>query len=172
MRVKIQYIMLKNSRKKLFWQKRLATNLTVPCLFGLFVRVYIVFYNLTVLYTYHSVSICGYFVVVGNQYNRSALAVQLVKYSHNLRSGVTVEVAGRLIRQNYGRFCGYGTGYGNSLLLTARHLLRKMVHSLFKPDTLERVLRQNVTLRLRHTAVRKRQLHISCAVRLDIRLKP
>lgn len=117
--------------------------------------------NLSVLYSYYSLSFGGNIVIMSNKDYRAPLAVKLVKNFHNLNARVAVKISRRLVGENYGGPCRYGPRYRNPLLLTSRHLLGQMVKTVRKPYSFKRLNSEPVSLFLAHSAVNQGQLHIS-----------
>src|SRR5207244_1063123 len=56
----------------------------------------------------------------------------------DLRAGMRVEVAGRLVGQQHLRLVDQGTSDGHALLLTAGKLVRQVAGSIAQPDQAQR----------------------------------
>src|SRR5258708_5978759 len=64
----------------------------------------------------------GDFRLVGHNEQRDALLVQFLEQAHDLFAGASVEVSGRLVREDYGRIRYKRARDGNALALPAREL--------------------------------------------------
>ena len=61
---------------------------------------------------------------------------------HHLGSHVGVQVTGRLVGKNNLRITDDGTGYGDTLALSAGELPRMMLHAVAQPDACEYLFSQ------------------------------
>jgi hypothetical protein len=75
---------------------------------------------------------------VGDDHERHApLALDALEERHDLLAGRRVEVAGRLVGEQQGRFGDERTGDRDALLLPAGELRRTVIHPVAEPDRLE-----------------------------------
>ena len=102
--------------------------------------------------------------LVRDEDNRdAALPVELLEDVHDLAARARIEVSGRLVREDDRRLIDERSRDRNTLLLTARQLVRKVVKAVAKPDDLERLHGAAVALgplHLRPTVVEQRQLDV------------
>src|SRR5215213_3440377 len=75
--------------------------------------------------------------VVGRDNDGGAYAVDPVQQLHDADARVRVEVARRLVCDEYGRLRDEGAGYGDALLLAAREHVGVLVHLPREPDEVE-----------------------------------
>src|SRR6186713_2691246 len=89
-----------------------------------------------------------------HEHNRDAtLAIKLLEHPHDFLSGLAVESAGRLVRQNDCRVTGDGARKRHTLLLSARKLVRKTMFLFRKSYPFESGSRTRRSLRGRHAGV-------------------
>src|SRR5512146_771013 len=72
-----------------------------------------------------------------HNYGRSQGPVQLLQQRHDFRSGMAVEIPGRLIREKEGWAIHQGARNGDSLLLAARKFRRTMAEPFDETNALE-----------------------------------
>ena len=95
--------------------------------------------------------------VVGDEDDRPAGGVELVEEAHDVRAGVAVEVAGRLVGQDERRLRDERPGDRDPLLLAAGQLGRLVVEPVAQPEPLERGLRPGGPLAARDALVQQRR---------------
>ena len=89
----------------------------------------------------------------------------LLQQLHNLHRGIGVQGARRLIRQENIRVVHQGAGNGDTLHLSAGHLVRFLLKLIPETDPAQSLLGTATAFGVRHTRNRQRQLHI-CQYRL------
>ena len=99
------------------------------------------------------------FRVMRNHDNQSVGSHFLQKV-HDLHTCIRIQRTGRFIRQQNIRIIHQGTGNGNSLHLSARHLCRFFMHLITEPDFAQGILRPSSALTAGYTADGQRQFHI------------
>ena len=98
--------------------------------------------------------------VVGDHADGGALLVELAKKLHHLFAILRIEVTGRLIREQHGRFATERASHRDALLLTARELCRIVLHAMRHADAFERLHRALLALGAAHAAIRERKLNV------------
>ena len=115
---------------------------------------------LTVLYPYDpGCVIFSKFRVVGNHDNKSVFC-DLLKKVHDLDARLGIECARRLICKKDLRVIYKSSRNGNSLHLTARHLIRLLVSLLAESHLVQRLKSPSLTLFAGDTGDRKRKLYV------------
>src|SRR3954454_18810234 len=76
--------------------------------------------------------------VMGHHNDRdAALGVETAEQLHDIGTAATVQVAGRLVRQQHGRFADERARDGHTLLLSARELAGTVIQPMTEPDGVE-----------------------------------
>ena len=75
-------------------------------------------------------AVLGDLRVVGDEDNRASLGVQALEEHQDLERGTGIKITGRLISQNNGSIIHHGTGDGNTLHLSAGHLIGFMFQTV------------------------------------------
>jgi hypothetical protein len=109
---------------------------------------------------YHAGCISGDLRVMCYHHNRPPGSVEITKAFHDAFAGATVEGTGRFIGEYQDRVIDESSSNGDTLLLTARELMRPMVDPVCKANHLKGALRPLVTLILAQGSVDHRQLDI------------
>ena len=73
-------------------------------------------------------------VVMRDEDDGGSLLIECSQLAHNIQTGGRIQIAGRLVRHDDRRFGCYRTRDRNTLLLTAGHLARTVIHALFQTD--------------------------------------
>src|SRR5690606_14837556 len=76
----------------------------------------------------------GNLLFVRNHQNCVAPAIERLEELHDLLPGSRIEISRGLVRQEDRGLVYKGTGYGHALPLTARQLVRFVMHSVAEPD--------------------------------------
>ena len=97
---------------------------------------------------------------MGDQHDVCASPVEALQNGHDLDAGARVEVARRFIGQDQAGRVDQGPSNGHTLLLTARHLIRAVVHARAKTDRLEGEFAALLADLCRNAAVHHRQHHV------------
>src|SRR5690606_36357366 len=95
---------------------------------------------------------------VRDDHDGVTLTVERLEKLHDLLARAGVQVAGRLVGQQDGRVIDQGAGDGDTLPLTARELVRLVVHTVRQAHVLQRLRGQLVSLALAETGVDEREL--------------
>ncbi len=103
----------------------------------------------------------GHRHVVGDDDHRAAFGVDFVEDSKHLFAAAAVERAGRLVRQDHIGAVDQRAGDGDTLLLAAGKLPRRMRESTGHAETIEQARRPVATLSGRQAGVNRRHLHVS-----------
>ena len=88
------------------------------------------------------------------------IPVQLGKQIHNFHAHFGIKVSRRFIGKNNRRVIDDRPGNCNALLLTARKLVRLMIHALVQSDLFQRFHRPFPALFRRHLRINHRQFDI------------
>src|SRR6185295_16110320 len=102
----------------------------------------------------------GDFRIVRHDDDRLARGVELLEEPHHVRAGATVQISGRLVREDERRPVHERAGDRDALPLAARELVRTMVHPVGEADVVERLDGPLAALRGRNAAVHERQLDV------------
>ncbi len=90
----------------------------------------------------------------------AALRVQPLEQAHDLRAGLRVEVARRLVGQDDGRLGDQRAGDGDALLLAARQLVGVVLQPVAQPDGFQRLAGPLTPLARTHAGVDQRLLDV------------
>src|SRR5436190_1830052 len=69
----------------------------------------------------------------------NTLAVELLEYTHHFHAGASIEIAGRLVRQQYRGIVDQCAGNGDPLLLTPGQLVRIVIRAIRETNNLQRM---------------------------------
>ena len=89
-----------------------------------------------------ALAVGGDVVLVGDQDDGDALAVEFLEDGHDLDAGAGIEVAGGFVGQHHGRLVDQGAGDGHPLLLAAGKLVGIMVGTFGQPHPFQRLAGQ------------------------------
>ncbi len=100
----------------------------------------------------------GDIVLVGHQHDGHALLfVELGEQLHDLRAGLGIQIAGRLIGQDQWWMIDQGAADGHPLLLSAGKLIRLMLGKTFQSGLAQQLERTHAALRAADTGVEQRR---------------
>src|SRR5262249_34125332 len=102
----------------------------------------------------------GDVVLVGDQYDRKSLIIQVLKNLHHLDGGAAVEVPCRLVGQHVGGTIDQSTRNRHTLLLTTGELGREVVSTVTQADHLKRLHCPLVALGFVNARVESWQFHV------------
>ena len=98
--------------------------------------------------------------VVRDHADRRAARVQFLQQIHDGFAVARIEVAGRFVGQEDGRFAGERARDRDALLLTAGELARQMFGAMPHADALERFVDESFAFARAHAAIGQRQLDV------------
>src|SRR5712692_6497236 len=130
----------------------------------------LVFFYFAVADVDDAVGVERYVVLMGDQHDGVALAVQALERRHDLVAGGAVEVAGGLVGQQDGGVVHQGASDGHALALAAGELVGLVIHAVLEIDVGQGLL-GSLDARLgRSAAVNQRQLDVveRCGARQQV----
>ena len=97
-----------------------------------------IFGDVAVTQEYDSMRMVGDFGFVGHENDRMSGPVELVEQTHDFGARRGIEIPGRLVGEQDARLGDEGPRDRDTLALSARHLVRPVIHALGQADALER----------------------------------
>ena len=117
-------------------------------------------HDMTVEEAYDAVSHACIMLVVGHHHYGCTLLVELGEQAHHLGSVLRVKVTRRLVGQYHLGVEDHSTGYGHTLLLSARQLVREMLGAMADGHTLHDFLHTLLALGAGYAQIGEGKLYV------------